>query len=66
MILERHLFNRDLSNKSQKTNLLLKDLAYLFLTIILTLIYINENNLALKEYRTLLAEQNKEIVRFLS
>jgi hypothetical protein len=66
VMLQKCLINRSLTNEQREANLLLKELTYLPLAIVLAAAYINVNNIALKEYLSLLAEQEEEIIEVLS
>jgi tetratricopeptide (TPR) repeat protein len=52
-------------NEQEEANILLKELSYLPLAIALAAAYINANDIALKEYRLLLAQQEKETIEHL-
>jgi hypothetical protein len=61
----RSLIYGSLMNEQEEANILLKELSYLPLAIALAAAYINANGIALKEYRSLLAQQEKETIEHL-
>jgi hypothetical protein len=65
-MLQEYLVNPDLANEQKEADNLLKELTYLPLAIVQVAAYINTNNITLKEYLSLLAEQEEEIVDLLS
>jgi hypothetical protein len=65
-LLEKCLVNQDLVNSRQDTSALLSQLTYLPLAIVQAAAYINENEIALADYLSLLAEQEEEVIQLLS
>ncbi|KAF7507643.1 hypothetical protein GJ744_010196 [Endocarpon pusillum] len=65
-LLEKYLVNPDLINSRQDTNILLSQLTYLPLAIVQAAAYINENTITLRDYISLLADQEEEVIELLS
>ena len=65
-LLQKCLVNQDLVNNKQDTKALLAQLTYLPLAIVQAAAYINENDIVLADYLSLLAEQEEEVIDLLS
>jgi tetratricopeptide (TPR) repeat protein len=65
-MLQRYLINQRWSNEQQYADLLLKELTYLPLGIVLSAAYISRNNITVKDYLSLLNEQEEEVIKLLS
>lgn len=65
-ILEKSLVNKALLANGDGTINLLKQLAFLPLAIAQAAAYINENDIGLSEYTTLLQEQESDVIELLS
>jgi hypothetical protein len=60
------LINPDLVKKRPDITTLLKELTYLPLAIIQAVAYINKNRITLRDYISLLVEQEEEVIELLS
>ena len=65
-LLQKCLIDQNLINSQQDTTALLAQLTYLPLAIVQAAAYINENEIALVDYLSLLAEQEEDVVNLLS
>jgi hypothetical protein len=65
-MLDKCLINPNPKHEHQEVNLLIKELAYLPLAIVQAAAYVNVNKITLKHYRSLLAEQKKEVISLIS
>src|ERR1700722_4769283 len=65
-LLQKCLIDQNLINSQQDTTALLAQLTYLPLAIVQAAAYINENEIALVDYLSLLAEQEEDVVDFFS
>jgi len=65
-LLQKCLFNQNLTNSQRDTKVLLAQLTYLPLAIVQAAAYINENRIALGDYLSLLAEQEEDVIDLLS
>jgi DNA transposition AAA+ family ATPase len=65
-LLEKCLINADFVSSRQDTSALLSQLTYLPLAIVQAAAYINENEIAIADYLSLLADQEEEVINLLS
>jgi hypothetical protein len=65
-LLHKSLLNSDLLSDQKNTQLLLTELTYLPLAIVQAAAYINENDILLSDYLSLLKEQEEDVIDLLS
>ncbi|KAF2193470.1 HET-domain-containing protein [Zopfia rhizophila CBS 207.26] len=65
-LLQKCLVDQNLINNREDTTALLAQLTYLPLAIVQAAAYINENEIALRDYLSLLAEQEEDVIDLLS